>query len=251
MKKLFNKFRSASIVGFMLIFVSIPAHATIVQKVSGYSITGTAVIFEAQLTIAGDILTITLSNLSSVSSDSPDDLLSSYYFDIVKDDGSRPTLSYLSATGDVYLTNKSSLDLLQTSDADIKAVDSKDYTWEYKSMDATASPSFGFGIGTVGNSDLSSNNFNGNIVGGIDYSIYAGEITTRNLDNKLLVKSSATFTFSGLTGFTEADIALSFAFGMGTAPDSFLTGIIEQPNIPEPATIAMLCLGAVMLKKRK
>ena len=56
-------------------------------------------------------------------------------------------------------------------------------------------------------------------------------------DGKLLVKNSATFTFTGVSGFTEDDIAERFAFGLGTAPDSFLA--------PEPSSVWLAIVGVV------
>ncbi|MHC4761489.1 MAG: XDD4 family exosortase-dependent surface protein [Planctomycetota bacterium] len=87
------------------------------------------------------------------------------------------------------------------------------------------------------------NNFNGNITGGIDYSIYAPPIDTANLNNVELVRDSAIFTFTGVSGYTEADIVDLYAFGLGTAPDSLL--------IPEPATLAILGLGSLVLIRKK
>ena len=115
----------------------------------------------------------------------------------------------------------------------------------FRSMDETADPFLGFGIGTVGNNNLSPNNFQGNIVDGIDYSIYAGEITTQNLDGQLLVKDTATFTFTGLTDFEEGDIGSAFAFGLGTKPDSLL--------VPEPSIVLLLSIGVlgVVCRRRK
>ena len=75
-------------------------------------------------------------------------------------------------------------------------------------------------------------------MGAIDYTIYKGEITTSNLDGKLLVKNTATFNFTGVSGFTEADIQLASAFGLGTAPDSFLT-----TSAPEPSSGVLLAIG--------
>ncbi|MCK4886845.1 MAG: hypothetical protein KAS96_05610, partial [Planctomycetes bacterium] len=87
--------------------------------------------------------------------------------------------------------------------------------------------------------------FNGNVVDGVNFAIYKGEITTQPLVNPdCLVKDTATFIFTGLTGFTERDIVNRFTFGLGTAPDSLL--------VPELATICLLGLGGLaMLRRRK
>jgi hypothetical protein len=169
----------------------------------------------------------------------PNDALASFYWDIVNGSNVRPTLTYVSASGDVYLADKNNPDTLQTASANLKAVSSGDNTWQFKVMNASLSPFGGFGIGTVGNNAASPNNFNGNITGAIDYSIYKGDITTSNLDGKLLVKQTATFNFTGVSGFTEADIEPTAAFGLGTAPDSFLNTTV----IPEPGSGLLLIVG--------
>lgn len=243
-----NKSRSTSALCLCILgFLSLRASAEIIQIAQGFSDTGDAVIFKSQLTIANDLLTVQLFNISPTASNSPDDLLSSYYFDIQNSDGQRPDLIFLSAFGDVYKTSKNSIDTLETAAANLKAQNKNDNTWQYLPMNPAFNPFLGFGVGTVGNSDLNHNNFNGNIVGGMDFSIFAGEITTQSLHNRLLVKNSATFTFSGLTGFTEADIKSS-AFGLGTSPDSML--IYDHFDIPEPATIVLLCFGILLFTKR-
>ena len=211
-------------------------------KASGTSAKEIPVSFEAEMTISGDFLTVKLSNTSPTGTLNPDDTLGSFYFDILRD-GTRPTLAYISAAGDVYLASQQAPDVLQAAGADIQAVDTGDYSWMFKAMDAAQAPGLGFGIGTVGNSGLAPNNFSGAIVDGIDYSIYTGEITTRNLDGKLLVKDSATFTFSGLTGFTEADIQPTVLFGLGTAPDSTLPGI--QTPVPGALALVMCALTGI------
>ena len=219
------------------------ADATVTLTANGVSSAGVPVSLQADLKITGNMLVIKLFNNSPVHSQNPNDLLSSFYFDIVNGLNVRPTLTYQSATGDVWLTSSSATDSLQISNANLKAVAVGDNTWQFKAMDATASPNLGFGIGTVGNSNLTPNNFMGSIVGGFDYSIYSGDVTTSNLDNRLLVKNMATFKFSGLSGFSESDISAQFGFGLGTAPDSLLR--------PEPASIALLGLTAILFLRRR
>jgi len=235
-----------AIVALQLIFfgsVAASTHASVIHSVSGLSSAGVPVSFEAELSILGDTLTVTLTNNSTVGSLNPNDVLGSYYFDIVRGIDLRPALSYSSAIGDVMLTDKNAADTMHEAAADLMAVNAGDYTWQHKPMDATLAPFLGFGVGTVGNSNASPNGFNGNIVDGIDYSIYAGDVTTSNLDGKLLVHETATFMFAGLTGFTEADISPNFAFGLGTAPDSFL--------VPEPTSVVLLTAGALAVLRRR
>jgi hypothetical protein len=199
--------------------------------------------FEAALTIAGDTLTVVLTNDSASlpsSTLNPADLLTSFYFDIVDGSNQRPTLSYVSATGDVYTGDRDGPDPLTAAGADLLADSPGDRSWQFKQGLALPAGSslLTFGIGTAGNSSLSPNGFNGNIVGGLDYGIYAGDVTSSTLDGDRLVKTSATFTFSGVAGFDEADVSESVLFGLGTKPDS-------TALVPEPA--AALLLGAGLL----
>jgi len=247
------KLSSIVVAILVLGFAATPACATVVHSISGNSADGDPVSFKAELTISGDCLTVKLYNTSSGTLH-PADLLCSYFFDILNGSSARPPLSYASALGDVYLTDKNASDTLQTANANLKAVNPNDDTWEFKTFDAGLSPFLGFGVGTVGNANLTPNNFNGNVVGDMNYSIYAGDVTTQSLHNRLLVKSSATFTFSGLTGFTEADIAGSSKFGLGTAPES-LTMYPPEPPIPEPLTVLGLAAGlasiGLYIRKRR
>lgn len=223
--------------------LTLNASAGIIFEESGTSANGVDVTFQARLTIIDDALTIELTNASD-SSLNPDDLLGSFYFDIVDSAGDRPDLAYLTATGNTYEGIKNGPDNPLETDADIQALVAGDGGWQFKTFDGLSNPFLGFGIGTVGNSGLVPSNFDGNIVEGINYAIYTGEITTQSLTNPdCLVKDTATFTFSGLTGFTEDDIAPDFAFGLGTAPDSLL--------VPEPTALVLLGLGGFVLRKRK
>jgi hypothetical protein len=238
------KLSSVFLTVIVLWFAAPSADASIAFTASGTSAKGVDVTFEAELTISGDMLTVILINNSPVDSLNPDDLLGSFYFDIFNDSNIRPMLTYSSATGDTYKGVKNGADILLGTDANIQAFVANDDSWQFKTFNAELNPFLGFGIGTVGNSNLSPNGFDGNIVDGVDFAIYKGDITTQPLVNPdHLVKDMATFTFTGLTGFTEADINPSFAFGLGTAPDSLLT--------PEPVSIWLLGLGSLVLLRRR
>lgn len=237
-------FTLAQISVIVLGMFSYSTYATVIFNADGISAKNVPVSFRAELTIVEDTLTVSLFNTSTVPSANPDDTLSSFFFDILDGGNNRPLLTYVSALGDVYLTNKASPDALQTANANLKAVNVGDNTWQFRALDVSASPFLGFGVGTVGNNNLPPNNFNGNIVDGMDYAIYAGDVSTQNLDNRLLVKSSITFTFSGLTGYTEANINRAVVFGLGTKPDSLI-------RTPEPGTILLLASSALGLLRRK
>jgi len=225
--------------------------AAVVVSYAGVSADGDAVSFEADFSISGDALTVRLLNTSPFSSASRDDCLSSFYFDIVRN-GLRPTLSYVGAIGDVWLTSKRLPDTLVTADADLKAVERGDGTWQFKTFNPDPLFDYAFGLGTVGNSALGPYRFDGDIVGGrghgpsagqLPYSIYAGDVTTRSLGNLYLVKDSATFTFSGIGGFTEDDIERNCVFGMGTSPSSLVVGHNPEPS----AVVGLLGMGAMGL----
>jgi hypothetical protein len=238
-----GRFRLASLIGaFGLIAAA--AHASVIFTYSGTSSIGTPVSFEADLTISGNTLTVQLFNNSPTNSLGPNDVLGSFYFDIVGAGNTRPTLTYSTAVGDVYFGSKNNPDTLQTANANLKALIANDDTWQFKKMNVALSPFLGFGIGTVGNNNLSPNNFNGNIVDGFDYSIYRDDVITQNLNATRLVKNTATFTFTGVSGFTEADIAHTVAFGLGTTPDSLKTGTII---IPEPSSVTLAVAGLALL----
>lgn len=227
------------------------ALGSIVFPVSGTSAAGNPVSFAATLSIAGNTLTVQLDNQSPVHSVDAADILTSFYFDIVSGT-SRPTLAYASASGFLYLVRSGTTDLpysytpqtfTQASGtaSDIRAVNNGDNSWQFRTMAAASPPNLGFGIGTVGNSGLSPNGFTTQIVGQgntmINFGIYrGGDIDpTGVLNNKYLVKNTATFTFTGVTGYTEANIADKVVFGMGTIPSSTLT-----VSLPEPGACALL-----------
>lgn len=241
----------------LLVLFLLPASA---QATTSFVFEGTTpdtlvdVRFIADLTITGDILTIVLTNdsLNHVNGASPsmnpNDILSSFYFDIF--DGSlRPTMTWVSATGDVYNgVLGASNDTVVQLGADLIA-DSGGagltHLWDFRDS-LTYTPGtelLTFGIGAAGNNSLSPNGFSGAITDGVDQGIYAGDVTTNNLTLQL-VSGLATFTFSGLTGYTEADISNEVMFGLGTQPDS-------TAFVPEPGTALLIGLGLCGLAFRR
>ena len=244
----------------LLLVVSVgiaPAYADIVFNVSGETRDG-LVDFEATLNIQGDLLTVNLQNISSEPTAQIASLLTSFYWDIYNG-SSRPELTLQSAQGYVYSQNgdydESHVALPDGADATalddiwVAGSDKKDYTgllngWEFVQYDdPDLEPYYGFGIGTVGNHQLE-NNFNGGIVNGFDYGIYAGSIPDKkNFVDENLVNGEAIFVFSGLEGFNENDISVTALFGAGTQPDSTLEGNGTPTPVPIPSTALILFSG--------
>lgn len=234
---------------FCVVMIGFSAKPAMANVIFTGSVNNTSLSYQADLKISGGILTIELSNTSTPSQVRAE-CLSSFFFDIYNG-SSRPTLSLLSATGQIYYTDKDAPDVLQ---ADTNLVGAgQNGKWAYQAEDPTKNPYYGFGISAVGNSGLPSpNNFFGNMVGGSDYSIYVGDVTTNSLKELYLVKDKATFTFSVLGNFTEANISSQVLFGLGTAPDALVVGNGPTPGpvptVPTPtAAISGLALMGGLL----
>jgi hypothetical protein len=247
-----------------------PAAGSVVLSGTGLSASVPAVPLAAQaeFTLSGTTLTIVLSNTSPNESTTTDQMLSSFYFDIVKD-GQRPNLTYASAEGFVWklISNAPDEPFNYTPPAvagdpgtyvladgnpvthvpsNLLADKANDRTWQFRDMNPAAAPGLGFGIGTVGNSLFggeAGNGFAGAIVGPpgpdfIAFSIYKnGDIQPVGapVQNQFMVLNAATFTFTSpdLAHYTEADISPVAAFGFGTGPDTVIV-------VPEPAAFALL-----------
>lgn len=240
-----NPIRSTLLAAFGLLVIPLAANATVILDFTG---TTPDVKVQAALTISGDTLTVMLTN-DSASIDSPtscrDELLTSFYFDIVDGSNNRPTLTYVSATGDVHTGDETNPDPLQTAGADLLADSVGDDTWQFKqglSLSA-GTATLTFGIGTVGNKQLTPDGFDTHIVHREEYGIYAGDISSHKLDGAPLVNTTATFIFSGVAGWTEEDISKIALFGLGKKPDSMGSkgGVVGV--VPEPASALPLGMG--------
>jgi len=243
------------------------ASAAIMFPVSGTSALGHPVSFAATLSIAGNTLTVKLDNTSPVDSTDAADVLTSFYFDMLSGT-SRPTLTYAGAEGFLYLVRSGTTDLpyhytpqtytqASGSVSNIRAVNNGDESWQFRTMNVSSAPQLGFGIGTVGNSAFSPNGFTPQVVGQgntmINFAIYRGGDIDPNgvLDNKYLVKNTATFTFTGVAGFTEAAIVDKVVFGLGTNPDSSFTVSVPEPAACATATAAALAIAAHAALRRR
>lgn len=249
-------FVAAVITAVALVAIVAPARGAVVFDASGTSRVGNPVAFRATLAISGTTLTVELENRSPVNSVAADDLLTSFYFDIVSGTN-RPALVLTSGSGFVWQVRANANDLeyryipqtftqVSGSLSNLKAVNNGDATWEFRAMNAATSPFLGFGIGTAGNNGLSPNGFTPAIVGPpgngmINFGIYkGGDIDpTGVLDQKYVVKNKATFWFGGVGGFTEAQIGTDVTFGLGTAPDSTI-------SLPEPGSISWCGIGCLV-----
>ena len=258
---------AAACVLMCFLITSPHASATVVLSGTGTSAAGNPLAVSAELTISGDILTLVLKNNSPVASTAADDVLTSFYFDIVNN-GNRPALSQVSGPGGyVWQVRKDATDLpynytppenpgdsgaYELADlspphvlSDLAATKANDRTWQFRAMDISLAPFEGFGLGTVGNSMFNPNGFDPAIVGPpgdaqLAFGIYRdldGNIDPvgKPMVNQFLVRNEATFTFSGTNGFVEDDIVPA-VFGFGTGPDSTIV-------LPEPGSGTLMLAG--------
>ena len=227
--------------------LALPAHATtLAVPANGTSAAGNAVSFSATFTTSGSTLSLTLVNTSVVPTTAPADVLSSFYFDVLQD-GVRPTLTYAAAAGDVYLVQRGADDSfvpgsLPAGATDLRAFAKGAGTWQFRTLNPGFPPGLGFGIGTVGNSAFSPNNFDPQIVDQADYTLYSTGTRSDidpvgNLAGRLLVRGTASFLFTGLDPQRPVEIVDKFVFGLGTTPDSVII------SMPEPTAAALVVPG--------
>ena len=228
--------------------IALPARGeTLSVPVSGTSAAGTPVSFRATFSTSGSTLYLELANTSLVPTLAPADVLASFYFDVFQD-GVRPPLVYAAAAGQVYQV-RSGTDIavpgsLPGGATNLMATTAGAGTWQFRTLNDAFEPMLGFGIGTVGNSALSPNNFDPKIVDQADYSIYSTGTGTDiepvgNLVGRLLVRGTASFAFTGLDPTKPVAITDKFVFGLGTSPASIIVAM------PEPAAAAPVVPGTL------
>jgi len=258
---------------------------TITFTEAGTSAAGTPLLVSAKLETAADAggdnkaLRITLRSFGAPTK-AKADVLSSFYFNIADpNDGVRPTLTYVSGSGQAFEVLTSGPDkavswspnLLTSSGtwttsgaganklSNLVAV--KDYNegWQFKTLSPPpAYPGLGFGIGTVGNSQIgdfipgATEGFDGKVVRGTDpasminlgiYSTGTGTdiVPDGGLNGARLVRTEAVFQFTSsknLDSLTQTWVQGNVTFGFGTGPDSVL--------LPEPGGVAIAAIGCLL-----
>jgi len=255
---------------------------------AGVSAAGTPLLVSARLDTASDAggpnnaLKITLSSFGAPTK-SKADVLTSFYFNIADPNGGgRPTLTYVSGSGQAYevLTSGSdkavswSPNLLASSGSwttsgtgvnspsNLVAVQKFNEGWQFRTLAPPPDyPGLGFGIGTVGNSDIgnfvpgasgTTSGFSGDVVRGtapdsmINLGIYSTGTGTDivpdgGLDKSRLVRTEAVFTFTSdkdLDSLTQTWVQGNVTFGFGTGPDSVL--------LPESGGLLIAAIGCLL-----
>jgi len=263
----FARFSCGAAPAALLFLLATPSFANTVTY------TGTSVIFEGTTTGSsgplgaratfttgtGGVLKLLLENTSPPPSSAPEDLLTSFYFNVLSGTttGTSAPLTYQSALGQVYVALEGFEDSPAKWDppvppsttgtvsypappelSNLQALSKGALTWQFRDGLAlsTSTPPLAFGVGTVGNTNFDPDSFNGSIVGNDDFGIFVGETATANLDGWLLVKDSIAFEFAGFDGFNLAQISPYGVFGFGSSPEFVVT-------VPEPAGLVIALVG--------
>lgn len=234
-----------------LIALPVRGETLISVPVSGTSAVGNPVAFRMTFTTSGSTLSLELVNESPVPSTATSDVLSSFYFDVFQDGVRPPLLALAAASGDVYEVRRNAPDVfvpgsLPGGATDLRALVAGAGTWQFRAMDPSFAPLLGFGIGTAGNSALSPNGFDPKLVNQADYTLYSTGTGTDinpvgNLAGRLLVRGTASFTFSGIDPTRPVVVPDRFALGLGTSPDSIIIAM------PEPAAAGLIVPGTLVV----
>lgn len=265
---------------------------TVTFTESGISGAGNPITVSATLVTSGTTLSIALSNIGPRTKVAAD-VLTSFYFGIADPNGGvRPTLTYLSASGtacrvlagdanDTFVSWQTNPQQLYTTGtaalapSNLVATVAGDSGWQFRAFD-NAGPQLGFGIGTVGNSNIG-------IVGGpayagatfdpqivsqsgppgqtmINIGIYSngnqplpGDIDAGGeISGATLVNTRALFLFGSsrnLETFGQSWVQGNVTFGFGTGPSTVL--LPEPGGIGMAATAAVAGLGWLVRRRRR
>ena len=234
-------------------FAAAPVQAiTITGSGAGYN--GAMLAAQAEFTISGDFLTITLTNIATADEDingldTPTNTLTGLFFDV----NGTPTLTTVSATvaaGSSIIGTCSVMSCVGVTDVSGE--------WGFsqsQDFSLTGGPSAGYGIASPGylTTGLAGNigNFNNGGAGtnlddpvsldGINFGIISaagGYTPNGGLMADPLIMDSVVFVLSGATGLSESDFTnISFQYGTG----------FDEPNVVVPVPAAVWLFGSGLL----
>lgn len=226
-----------------------PAQAAFTVTGSGTNAeTGGPVAASATFAIAGDILTLVLTNTSPTPTPVRGDVLQGIAFDIA---GPNPTLSLanvaLTAPGnDAIFTGKTASNASDPLNGSYTNALGSSPVAEF----GVSSTGFdgGFAAGTISRGN-----------GGTDYGIVSnGTFPNGGASNSFnsafpLIQNSLTFTFTGIAGVDESRIA-GVRFLFGTDGSGIIPAQVQA--VPEPSSLAMVglasaCCGLAVLRRRR
>ena len=261
--------RSCASVARVVAFLVAPLAA----RATTFTVSGTLsgshpVSASATFLTSGTTLTLTLVNTSPTPATlHPDQVLTSFYFDMLTDGTTRVGLTYVSGSGDVfrivgggmaaepyrYVPPVSGTAFTPGAGSSDLVASGKDYrTWYFrKDLNVTQPPSTAYGIGTVGNSTgFGANGFPAQYVDGLDFGIFSGAASDPrgNLNTMAypyLVGGSATFRFVADRDISAYEFSDPYVFGFGTNPDQAISFTPEPTGLEVPGMVMLACWGIV------
>ncbi len=222
-----TKYFTRAVLSFVaaLSLTAIPAFAQTFTA-TGTNGTGAKVSAEADFAVVnGTDLQVTLKNTTAGGSLNRGDLLTGLFFSI----GGSPFLSLNSALAStVQETSAKGGQITTTNNVNLNA-SVNNGAWQFLQNPNVAGE--GYGIGTAGYSSLNGGVFNGNLVDGSTYGIFAPgtDITAADFKSIPLVNTMGVFVFSGLASLVGLPIT-NVEFSFGTAPEGLLAGESVSPT---------------------
>jgi hypothetical protein len=228
--------------GAAMLASSVAAHATVIWTDNAV-VGGRDVTASASFAIAGDQLTITLTNTSPANLlESPTNTLTGLSFLL---NGLHPVLTPVSANSPNAIVNATACTANPCLGTNVNVGGEWGYEadGDFDGREAVGSAGY-IDTGVLANfGNFGGQNLQPPIsLDGIEFGIISATHGAFNtgLTDQALIQDTVTLVLNGVSGFTESQIGSVF-FLYGTAPDATISGIPPGPPlVPEPASLALL-----------